>query len=197
MFLQEGSEISSNFTLTLFGELNEVHNSSVGPAVRHKCLNGILRMLYYSPSELLDKLIEKFPVSSQMAGMLASNDLRTVVNAMQMADILMQKQPDYFHIHFRREGVMHKIYELATASLEPRSEDFKNVCSREDTSICVVNEEFNEVEPTDARYVPMIYYFCNNICTWYARHGHGGHDNRGNGMLGMGLVDMRKGEMVY
>ncbi|XP_046854007.1 E3 ubiquitin-protein ligase TRIP12-like isoform X2 [Xenia sp. Carnegie-2017] len=151
VFLQEGSEISSNFTLTLFGELNEVHNSSVGPAVRHKCLNGILRMLYYSPSELLDKLIEKFPVSSQMAGMLASNDLRTVVNAMQMADILMQKQPDYFHIHFRREGVMHKIHELATASLEPRSEDVKNVCSREDTSICVVNEEFNEVEPTDAR----------------------------------------------
>lgn len=123
MFLQEGSDISSNFTLTLFGELNEVHNSSVGPAVRHKCLNGILRMLYYSPPELLNKLIAKFPVSSQMAGMLASSDLRTVVNALQMADILMQKLPDYFHVHFRREGVMHKIHELAMASLPAPSDE--------------------------------------------------------------------------
>lgn len=121
LFLQEDSDVSSQFTLALFGELNEVHNSSVGPAVRHKCLNAILRMLYYSPPELLNKVIAKFPVSSQMAGMLASCDLRTVVNALQMADILMQKLPDYFHVHFRREGVMHKIHELATAAVETPS----------------------------------------------------------------------------
>ena len=117
-FLQEGSAVSSKFTLTLFGELNEVHNSSVGAVVRHKCLNAILRMLYYSPPELLNQVIAKFPVSSQMAGMLVSSDLRTVVNALQMADILMQKLPEYFHVHFRREGVMHKIHELATSTVD-------------------------------------------------------------------------------
>ena len=150
VFLQEGSEISSNFTLTLFGELNEVQNSSVGPAVRHKCLNGILRMLYYSPPELLNKLIAKFPVSSQMAGMLASSDLRTVVNAVQMADILMQKLPEYFHVHFRREGVMHKIHELATASLEaPSDEARRSESPGNDTSKVVVDEELNEAGSQD------------------------------------------------
>ena len=144
VFLQEGSEISSNFTLTLFGELNEVHNSSVGPAVRHKCLNGILRMLYYSPPELLNKLIAKFPVSSQMAGMLASSDLRTVVNALQMADILMQKLPEYFHVHFRREGVMHKIHELAAASFEAPSDEAGRSESPGKITRNVVTEELNE-----------------------------------------------------
>ncbi|CAB3980054.1 E3 ubiquitin- ligase TRIP12, partial [Paramuricea clavata] len=147
VFLQEGSEISSNFTLTLFGELNEVHNSSVGPAVRHKCLNGILRMLYYSPPELLNKLIAKFPVSSQMAGMLASSDLRTVVNALQMADILMQKLPEYFHVHFRREGVMHKIHELATGSLEAPCDEAGRSAGK-DTSK-VADEELNEAGSQD------------------------------------------------
>ena len=117
-FLQEGSAVSAKFTLALFSELNEVHNSSVGAVVRHKCLNAILRMLYYSPPELLSQVIMRFPVSSQMAGMLVSSDLRTVVNALQMAYILMQKLPEYFHVHFRREGVMHKIHELASSVVD-------------------------------------------------------------------------------
>lgn len=36
--------------------------------------------------------------------MMASHDLKVVVGAMQMADILMQKLPDVFSIYFRREG---------------------------------------------------------------------------------------------
>jgi E3 ubiquitin-protein ligase TRIP12 len=36
--------------------------------------------------------------------MMASQDLRIVVSALQMAEILMQKLPDLFSIHFTREG---------------------------------------------------------------------------------------------
>ena len=43
-------------------------------------------------------------VSSHLAGMMASQDLRIVVSALQMAEILMQKLPDLFSIHFTREG---------------------------------------------------------------------------------------------
>lgn len=107
-------------------------------------------MLYYSPPELLNKVIAKFPVSSQMAGMLVSIDLRTVVNALQMADILMQKLPDYFHVHFRREGVMHKIHELATASVEKISSDKSNeqvvigAVGTEALKVSAANEEHDE-----------------------------------------------------
>lgn len=43
-------------------------------------------------------------VCSHIAGMMASPDLRVVVGAFQMADILMQKLPDIFGVYFRREG---------------------------------------------------------------------------------------------
>lgn len=36
--------------------------------------------------------------------MLASQDLRVVVAALQMAEILMQKLPNIFGVYFRREG---------------------------------------------------------------------------------------------
>lgn len=176
VFLQEGSDISSNFTLTLFGELNEVHNSSVGPAVRHKCLNGILRMLYYSPPELLNKLIAKFPVSSQMAGMLASSDLRTVVNALQMADILMQKLPEYFHVHFRREGVMHKIQELANATVQPPCDQAsRSETPGRDTRKMVIDEELQEAGSEDGflNHSPPTRYGTLQSSKLFARTKHG------------------------
>jgi len=49
--------------------------------------------------------------------MLASQDLRIVVGALQMAYILMEKLPAEFGIHFRREGVMHQIRHLADTPL--------------------------------------------------------------------------------
>lgn len=36
--------------------------------------------------------------------MLSSQDLKIVVGALQMAEILMQKLPDIFSVYFRREG---------------------------------------------------------------------------------------------
>ena len=48
---------------------------------------------------------------SHIAAMLSSQDLKVVVGALQMAEILMQKLPDIFHIYFRREGKYHKYYE--------------------------------------------------------------------------------------
>ena len=37
--------------------------------------------------------------------MMASQDLKVVVGAIQMAEVLMQKLPDVFSIYFRREGL--------------------------------------------------------------------------------------------
>ena len=50
--------------------------------------------------------------------MLKSQDYRTVVVAMQMADILMQKLPDIFLTHFYREGVMHQMKSLRDIPLK-------------------------------------------------------------------------------
>ena len=44
--------------------------------------------------------------------MLSSGDLRIIVGALQMSELLLQKMPDEFGVHFRREGVLHQVQKL-------------------------------------------------------------------------------------
>ncbi|KAL1140424.1 hypothetical protein AAG570_000356 [Ranatra chinensis] len=97
-------DVAGPFIRSLFSVLYEVYSSSAGPAVRCKCLKALLRMVYYATPELLKDVLKAQMVSSHLAGMMASQDLRIVVSALQMAEILMQKLPDLFSIHFTREG---------------------------------------------------------------------------------------------
>lgn len=130
--LQEEVDLDSSYTHKLFACLYSILNSSVGIAIRNRCVNSILRMIYYAPAELLTVILKRHPISSIIGGMLQSHDIRTIVNALQLAEILMQKLPDIFHISFRREGVMHKAKSLADGSfLEGSSSQGKesNKCS--------------------------------------------------------------------
>uniref|UniRef100_A0A1B6I391 E3 ubiquitin-protein ligase n=1 Tax=Homalodisca liturata TaxID=320908 RepID=A0A1B6I391_9HEMI len=115
-FFPEGDNLSSDaaaFVRTLFNVLYEVYSSSAGPAVRCKCLRAILRMVFYASPELLQEVLKTQVVSSHLAGMMASQELRIVVGALQLAEILMHKLPNVFCIHFAREGVMHQVKQLA------------------------------------------------------------------------------------
>ncbi|XP_049857305.1 E3 ubiquitin-protein ligase TRIP12 isoform X2 [Schistocerca gregaria] len=111
--LREEHGLAASFIRSLFSVLYEVYSSSAGPAVRCKCLRALLRMVYYASPDLLKEVLKNQVVSSHIAGMMASQDLRIVVGALQMAEILMQKLPDVFGVHFRREGVMYQIKQLA------------------------------------------------------------------------------------
>lgn len=52
----------------------------------------------------LQEVLKNKLVSSHIACMMASQDLRIVVGALQMAEILMHKLPSVFEVHFTREG---------------------------------------------------------------------------------------------
>uniref|UniRef100_A0A1A7Z3V9 E3 ubiquitin-protein ligase n=1 Tax=Iconisemion striatum TaxID=60296 RepID=A0A1A7Z3V9_9TELE len=133
--MKEDPELAKCFIKTLFGVLYEVYSSSAGPAVRHKCLRAILRIIYFADAELLKDVLRNHAVSSHIASMLSSQDLKIVVGSLQMAEILMQKLPDVFSVYFRREGVMHQVKNLA------ESESFlvtspPKACSSSTTSLC-------------------------------------------------------------
>lgn len=51
-------------------------------------------------------------VSSHIAAMLASSDLRIVVGAIEMSNILMEKLSNIFSVYFVREGVLHQFNKL-------------------------------------------------------------------------------------
>ncbi|XP_043509345.1 E3 ubiquitin-protein ligase TRIP12 isoform X3 [Frieseomelitta varia] len=114
----ETNEWLVSFIRTLFSVLYEVYSSSAGPAVKCKCLRALLRMVYYASTDLLkvsisEDVLKNQVVSSHIAGMLASQDLRIVIGALQMASILMKRLPQVFGVHFHREGVLHQIRQLA------------------------------------------------------------------------------------
>ncbi|XP_065841096.1 E3 ubiquitin-protein ligase TRIP12-like isoform X2 [Oscarella lobularis] len=107
-------DVVASFTSALFPPLYVMYNSSPGPGIRYKCLNCILGMFYYTSADVLRDLLRDYPISSHVASMLDSSDQKIVVRAFQMANILIQKLPDTFQVHFRREGVMHQIEKLAS-----------------------------------------------------------------------------------
>ncbi|CAB3366687.1 Hypothetical predicted protein [Cloeon dipterum] len=114
---EEDRELAAGFIRSLFSVLYEVYSSSAGPAVRCKCLKALLRMVHFASANLLKEVLRNQVVSSHLAGMLASQDLRIMVGALQMAYLLMAKLPAEFGVHFRREGVMHQIRHLADSPL--------------------------------------------------------------------------------
>lgn len=112
--LTQEPDLATTFIKGLFGVLYEVYSSSAGPSVRHKCIRALLRIIYYSPPDLLEVVLKNHAVSSHIAAMLPSSDLRVVVGAIQMVYILMDKLPSTFSIYFRREGVIHQLKKLIT-----------------------------------------------------------------------------------
>lgn len=67
----------------------------------HPCQLFQLILVYFI---CLQEVLKTQVVSSHLAGMMASQELRIVVGALQLAEILMHKLPNVFTIHFIREG---------------------------------------------------------------------------------------------
>ncbi|XP_041974550.1 E3 ubiquitin-protein ligase TRIP12 [Aricia agestis] len=103
----------------LLGVLHEVYWSSAGPAVRSQALKAILRCVYYADAPLLRQVLKTQVISSHIAGMMASTDLRIVVGSLQLAEILMQRLPEEMGAQFRREGVLHQVAQLAERAPQP------------------------------------------------------------------------------
>lgn len=65
--MKEDPELAKCFIKTLFGVLYEVYSSSAGPAVRHKCLRAILRIIYFADAELLKDVLRNHSVSRSVS----------------------------------------------------------------------------------------------------------------------------------
>ena len=63
---------------------------------------------------MLQDWLADVPISSFVATLLGSQDGPVVSSAVQLAEILMQKQPQVFSSFFLKEGVAHAIDQLAS-----------------------------------------------------------------------------------
>ena len=102
-------QLSSELTRILFPVLLEIYSASAGPGVRHAALGAMLRMVVSTDTEVLEQVLNPPFLSSQVAAMLSSQDLKIIVSALQLSETLLTKLPDQFSVHFRREGVLHQV----------------------------------------------------------------------------------------
>ena len=72
----------------------------------------MLRMVVHTEASLLAEVLNPPFLSSQVAAMLSSQDLKIIVSALQLSDTLLNKLSDQFSVHFRREGVLHQVQKL-------------------------------------------------------------------------------------
>jgi len=84
--------------------------------VRSRCLGTITKLLAVGSPQQLQQVLSDLPISSFVASLLSSRDLKAQAAAIQMAEILMDKLPQVFAGFFVKEGVAHALEQLAAAA---------------------------------------------------------------------------------
>ncbi|KAK4405347.1 E3 ubiquitin-protein ligase UPL3 [Sesamum angolense] len=107
--LNDQPELLQQFGMDLLPVMIQIYGSSVNGPVRHKCLSVIGKLMYFSPAEMIQSLINDTNISSFLAGVLAWKDPQVLVPALQIAEILMEKLPGVFSKMFVREGGVHAV----------------------------------------------------------------------------------------
>lgn len=95
----------------------QVYSSTVMACVRSRCLGTITKLLAVGSPQQLQQVLSDLPISSFVASLLSSRDLKAQAAAIQMAEILMDKLPQVFAGFFVKEGVAHALEQLAAAAV--------------------------------------------------------------------------------
>ncbi|RDD46629.1 E3 ubiquitin-protein ligase TRIP12 [Trichoplax sp. H2] len=112
-FFEQNSQLSVDFIKSLFAVFYEVYISTPALDVRLRCLDAILKMIYFSSSEVLRDILRDHAISCYLTLMISSKEIRTIASSLLMAQVLMHKLEDVFRNYFIKEGVFHAVANLA------------------------------------------------------------------------------------
>ncbi|KAL9252131.1 E3 ubiquitin-protein ligase UPL3-like protein [Drosera capensis] len=116
--LNDQPELLHQFGADLLPVMVQIYGSSVSSPVRYKCLSVIGKLMYFGTADMISSLNSVTNISSFLAGVLASKDSQVLVPALQISEILMEKLPETFSKMFVREGVVHAVDSLFSASTQ-------------------------------------------------------------------------------
>lgn len=118
--LQTNPELVKQFAVLLLPVLIECFSSTVNLQVRQRVVIALLKMIYHLQPNVLKDVLRNVSFASFLASTLSQQDHPALlIAAIQMSTLLMDKLPELYHYHFRREGVMSEISKLADASMAP------------------------------------------------------------------------------
>lgn len=113
VYLETHPQMLVDLGRQLLAVLFDVYLSSASPDLLRSIMDVEIKLIHFLPGEALREILRNLAISSYIAGILAAGDDRLRIGALQIADILMEKLPDVFHLYFRRQGVMNGIQQLA------------------------------------------------------------------------------------
>ncbi|TYJ99546.1 E3 ubiquitin-protein ligase UPL3 [Cucumis melo var. makuwa] len=125
--LKDQPELLLQFGMDLLPILIQIYGSSVNGPVRHKCLSGIGKLMYFSTPEMIQSLLNVTNIASFLAGVLAWKDPHILIPALQIAEILMEKLHETFSKMFLREGVVYAVDQLILANNQNTSSQAASV----------------------------------------------------------------------
>ncbi|KAJ1019871.1 hypothetical protein NDA13_006094 [Ustilago tritici] len=120
--LHSRTVLVKRFTHLVLPTLVEVYAASVALHVRHKAINGILKIISFVDPESLGEALDNVPLASFLAAILSSRDHPILVNgALQIVELLTEKLPSLYTALLRREGVMWEIDDIASQTPSDRA----------------------------------------------------------------------------
>ncbi|KAJ1021374.1 hypothetical protein NDA18_005611 [Ustilago nuda] len=120
--LHSRTALVKRFTHLVLPTLVEVYAASVALHVRHKAINGILKIISFVDPESLGEALDNVPLASFLAAILSSRDHPILVNgALQIVELLTEKLPSLYTALLRREGVMWEIDDIASQTPSDRA----------------------------------------------------------------------------
>ncbi|KAK9728001.1 Ubiquitin fusion degradation protein 4, partial [Basidiobolus ranarum] len=120
--LKKNPAVMAKFTEVLLPTFIEVFSSTVVTQVRLRVVAALLKTVFYADVEVLTNILKSVPFAGFVAAILSRQDHpMLVVGAVQLAELLMAKLPDLYHLLFYREGVMNEILKLSDNTNVPES----------------------------------------------------------------------------
>ncbi|KAI9140733.1 hypothetical protein BKA69DRAFT_1078472 [Paraphysoderma sedebokerense] len=117
--LHENMDIVTKFNSVFLPLLIHVFEASVNLRVRQRVMTAVLKIVCWTEEKRLVGVVRNVAFASFLANILSQKEHSTlVVAALQLASLMMEKLPEIYQTHFRRQGVMHEIESISNTSVD-------------------------------------------------------------------------------
>ncbi|KAI8576516.1 hypothetical protein K450DRAFT_256549 [Umbelopsis ramanniana AG] len=132
---RERPHIAERICQIMVPTMFEVYSSTVNLQIRQVVMTMLLKIIYFSDTQVLERVLITIPLAGFIAGVLAQKEHSSlVVTALQLADLLLTKLPSLYTSHFETEGVIFEIRRLASSCDDKQASSEETKASSSSTS---------------------------------------------------------------
>jgi E3 ubiquitin-protein ligase TRIP12 len=144
-WFKETPQVLFKLDLILIPLILDMYASTVNLRVRQLVTRTLVKLLHYSDSETLSKVLKNVTLSSFLSGILTRQEHPVLlIDALYQTELMIQKLPQVYHFLFEREGVLHEIESLSKLPYVEEEETVVNQQSQKKESDSLPNTQPSE-----------------------------------------------------